>query len=221
MGASRMRQPPLDQDYDLLPPPPKTRAALRRPVAGNDAVSDAHFVVIAEIGPRRLFGATLSGEGGAGSTGLSRIAAYAAWATRGIEALLERLSDRAFAVLVALIFGAVFMFAGGVIGLARQAPPMQSAALEFSHVSLTPQDANGMRVLLINGIIENNAGGRRNVPPIRADLFSDGRLAASIVIDPPASDIAGGQSRGFAARIQHPGGKTPDLQLSFVPADAI
>ena len=50
-----------------------------------------------------------------------------------------------------------------------------------------------------------------------ADLITDERLAASIVITPPADVIYAGQSRGFSARVQHAGGKVPEVRVSFMP----
>jgi hypothetical protein len=55
------------------------------------------------------------------------------------------------------------------------------------------------------------------VRPIRADLIADERLTASIVIAPPTDAIYAGQSRGFSARLQHAGGKVPEVRLSFMP----
>jgi hypothetical protein len=74
-----------------------------------------------------------------------------------------------------------------------------------------------MRVLLINGIIDNMSGTTQLVRPIRADLFVDEQLTASIVIDPAVDAIYGGQSRGFSTRVQYAGGKMPEVRLSFLP----
>jgi hypothetical protein len=74
-----------------------------------------------------------------------------------------------------------------------------------------------MRILLINGIIDNESGTTQVVRPIRADLMADERLMASIIINPPVDVIYGGQSRGFSARVQQAGGKMPEVRLSFMP----
>jgi hypothetical protein len=80
---------------------------------------------------------------------------------------------------------------------------------------MTPQDANGMRVLLINGILENHGDEQRAMPSIRADLISGEVVLASTLISPPQGVLEGRQSRGFSAKVPHPGGKLPDLRLSL------
>ena len=73
-----------------------------------------------------------------------------------------------------------------------------------------------MEVLLINGIVENNSNDPQALPAIRADLFaSKGEKVASMLIEPPVQDIKAGLSHGFSARLRHPGGKTPEIKLSF------
>jgi hypothetical protein len=55
--------------------------------------------------------------------------------------------------------------------------------------------------------------------PIRADFINSGLLVRSVVIDPPVARIKAGESRGFSARLSHPGGKLPDVKLSFNTQD--
>ncbi len=78
-----------------------------------------------------------------------------------------------------------------------------------------------MRILVINGIIENGSGTTQTVRPIRADLMSGEQLVASMVINPPADVIYGGESRGFSARVQHSGGKMPEVRLSIHASEAV
>ena len=52
---------------------------------------------------------------------------------------------------------------------------------------------------------------------IKADLVSGNRLLSSITITPPTGRLDVGGSRGFSARLQHPGGKMPEVRLSFLP----
>ncbi|MGK6313184.1 hypothetical protein [Neorhizobium sp. DT-125] len=137
------------------------------------------------------------------------------------ERALGRLSADFFSAVVAVVFVLVFGLAGGFSFLfagsetAKAGPP-----LDITHVTMTPQDANGMRVLLINGIVENRSGESLAMPSIRAELMSGEALVASTLISPPVSAIAGGQSRGFSARVPHPGGKLPDLRLSLTERGA-
>ena len=93
-------------------------------------------------------------------------------------------------------------------------------ALSFSHVTLTQRDQNGMHILVLNGVIENGTGVDASVPPIRADFLAGDRVLASILVEPPTRMLGIGESRGFMARLPHPGGKTPDVRLSFMPQGA-
>lgn len=139
----------------------------------------------------------------------------------GAERLLSKLSADLFCALVAVAFIAVFAACGGFTFLFKAAEATASTGpLDITHVSLTPQDANGMRVLLINGIVENVSSDARPMPAIRADLMADNRVVASTLISPSAGGIEAGHSRGFSARVPHPGGKLPDLRLSFAERDA-
>lgn len=137
------------------------------------------------------------------------------------EKFLERFSERSFAVMVALVFGAVFMLASGFAGMQVQGMTVPVAALDITHASIIPQDNSGMRVLLINGIIENRGTAAQSVPQIRADLLHNGRLVASTLIEAPIAALERGHSRGFSAKLQHPGGKLPELRLSFVERDVM
>jgi hypothetical protein len=77
-----------------------------------------------------------------------------------------------------------------------------------------------MEVLLINGIVENNGHDVQAVPTIRADLFvAKGEKVASMLIEPPVAEIKPGLSHGFSAKLRHPGGKTPEIRLSFAQTD--
>jgi len=41
-----------------------------------------------------------------------------------------------------------------------------------------------------------------------------------MVIEPPVRQMQPGFSHGFSAKLRHPGGKTPEIKLSFVEAGA-
>ena len=77
----------------------------------------------------------------------------------------------------------------------------------------------GVRVLLLTAIIENRTGATRTLSPIRADLVSGGRLLTRTMIAPPAADLEPGHSRGISMRLPHPGGKMPEVRLSFTDMD--
>lgn len=188
-------------------------------MAAHTDVIDAHFVTVpTREAPRR-------GEATRGSNDNRRPFAAARpipanrWAglagdpLRRTEGLLQGLSDRGFAAFVALVFVVTFAIAGLIAG----APVEQANArpLDITHVSLTPRDDDGMRILQVNAIIENRSEARSPVPKLRADLIADGQIIASTYIAAPAAEIDAGHSRGITARLLHPGGKTPELRLSF------
>ncbi|WP_416797130.1 hypothetical protein [Ciceribacter azotifigens] len=227
MSAFRNHRRTAETIIDLLPPERPSRVARTSPVRTSVTdVADAQFVTVAKNIPtagakswcndnhnnRPLSSASRKRSSSSSSALASRV-------VRGIEGVLGRLSDRNFAFLVALVFGAVFT-AAGLFASPERASPIRAVALDITHVTLTPQDANGMQVLLVNAIIENHGPGQRSMPRVRADLLSGGQVVASTFIDTPTGSIGAGESRGLAARLRHPGGKLPELRLSFADEDA-
>ena len=216
MEASSFSRRAPGQAYDFLPPEPARR---QYRTARSADISDAEFVTVGKVRPREFSARTyndnrrrMASASGAQPPFLPTMAS----ALRAAEAWLQRASLRSFAVLVLGLTVLVFGLAGGFSGLSAEGAA-SGAPLHFTHVTVTPRDANGMRVLDINGIIENESGTTQTVHPIRADLVTDERLTASIVIEPPADVVYAGQSRGFSARVQHAGGKMPEVRLSFLP----
>ncbi len=132
-----------------------------------------------------------------------------------IERKLLRLSPDAFVAVVASVVVTVFTLFGGFSLLSGGTAADLGPAIDITHVTMTPQDANGMRVLLINGIVENRTEGRLDMPSIRAELMSGETVVASTLISTSASQIGGRESYGFSVRVPHPGGKLPDLRLSL------
>lgn len=200
--------------YDILTPE-APRARLSRPRHSTpETAIDAEFVILREASaPRR------PGNDNRTLPAQSLTEWLHAAIERG-ETWLSRLSANLFSALVAGLFVAVFTMAGGLSGFfAERAPAVPAQPLVITHASLTPQEANGMKLLTVNGIVENHGAGRMTVPKIRADLMAGQTLVASIVIPPPVAAIEAGHSHGFAARIAYPGGKTPELKLSFSRED--
>lgn len=223
MATFRSRQH-ANRPYDLLPPEPKPRpAAPQRRLRGGDVV-DADFVVVRGEGTFRPTSRSndnrpriMPHQGGA------RLADHVAMLT-GLVARVEQglrcLSERSFSAVVALMAVAVFALAGGLAGIAGASAPGPGVEnpLDISHVTLTTEESGGMKVLVVRGIVENRSGGTVAVPDIRADLVSGERMVASTIIAPPATAMFSGHSRGFAARLPHPGGKDPQIKLSFTTA---
>lgn len=208
-------------DFDLLMPETPARRTMRAANPGHDVV-DAEFVTIKENRARQPGN---DNRGAArrqmakppvtiGTLGL----AFIGW----LDRRLSRLSADAYSALVAGLAIFVFVCSGG---LSVVVPEKQAVAtanpLAISHVTVTPQEAGGMDILLISGIVENNGAALEEVPALRADLFvAKGQLVASMVIEPPVREMQPGFSHGFSAKLRHPGGKTPEIKLSFVEAGA-
>ncbi|WP_049732456.1 hypothetical protein [Rhizobium ecuadorense] len=216
MEASSFSRRTPGQAYDFLPPEP---AARQYRAARPADISDAEFVTLGKVRATEFTARTYNDnrKRAAGAHAAQALPTPAMTTVlRDLESFLQRASMRSFAGLVLALAVLVFGLAGGFSGLSA-APAYSGAPLHFTHVTVAPRDANGMRVLVINGIIENDSGTTQTVQPIRADLVTDERLTASIVISPPSDVIYGGQSRGFSARVQHAGGKLPEVRLSFLP----
>ncbi|EJT03663.1 hypothetical protein [Rhizobium sp. CCGE 510] len=216
MEASSFSRRTPGQAYDFLPPEP---AARQYRAARPADISDAEFVTLGKVRPKEFAARTYNDnrKRAAGARAAQpALTPVTATVLRDLEAFLQRPSMRSFAGLVLALALLVFGLAGGFSGFSGE-PAYSGAPLHFTHVTVAPRDANGMRMLVINGILENDSGTTQTVHPIRADLVTDERLTASIVINPPADVIYGGQSRGFSARVQHAGGKLPEVRLSFLP----
>ncbi|HEY0124657.1 MAG TPA: hypothetical protein VGC14_23420 [Rhizobium sp.] len=216
MGAFRHRRQQAGLVYDLLPP---ERGSVLQPAhrfGPKPDIVDAEFVTVI---PGR---ANSNYEKGARARPQLRPApgGILVHVTAGLhlaEGWLQRASRRSFVALIAALALLVFGLAGGFSGLSGTPAQATSEPLQFTHVTLTPRDENGMRVLTVNGIIENETGATLTVPPVRADIFSGAQLLTSVVVNSPVDRIGPHESRGFSTRLQHPGGKTPDVRLSFMP----
>jgi hypothetical protein len=209
-------------DFDLLMPETPVRRTARAANPTLDVV-DAEFVTIKENRSR---------QPGNDNRGAMRRQMEKPSVTVGVlgyafigwvDRKLSRLSVDAYSALVAGLAILVFVCSGGLSVVVPEKPAIAASVnpLAISHVTVTPQEAGGMDILLINGIVENNGTALEEVPAIRADLFvARGQLVASMVIEPPVRQMQPGFSHGFSAKLRHPGGKTPDIKLSFVEADA-
>jgi hypothetical protein len=224
MGAFRYRQQQTGLVYDLLPPEVQAGPRPRNRFERKPDVSDAEFITVLPTRSRASSATSFNDNGRykrpVHNATASPVATIAKGCIAAGERWLQRGSRRTFAVLVAAVFVLVFGLAGGFAGLSP-APvasvPATAAPLVFSHVTLTSRDANGMRMLVVSGMIENQSDCAIPVTEIKADLVSGNRLLSSIVITPPMGRLDAGGSRGFSARLQHPGGKMPEVRLSFVP----
>jgi hypothetical protein len=224
MGAFRYRQQQTGLVYDLLPPEVQAGPLPHTRFERKPDVSDAEFITVIPIRSKASSATSFNDNGRyprpVYNATASSVATIARVCIAAGERWLQRGSRRTFAVLVAAVFVLVFGLVGGFSGLSpapAASVPAAAAPLVFSHVTLTPRDANGMRMLVVSGIIENRTDSAVPVTEIKADLVSGNRLLSSIVITPPTGRLEAGASRGFSARLQHPGGKMPEVRLSFLP----
>ncbi|MHA7971481.1 hypothetical protein [Rhizobium sp. CAU 1783] len=219
MNAFRSRRHAAAPDIDLLPPD-RPRMPHAWPIRVTEDIVDAEFVTVRETTPRRPSDARSSNDnhrrtadrGWAASRPASR-RTFAAGILSRLESLLQTLSDKGFAAFVSLVFVAIFALAGLMVG--EPGARANAEPLDITHVSLTPHDDDGMRVLQVNAIIENRGTRTSVLPKLRADLIAGGQVIASTYIETPVSEIDAGHSRGITARLLHPGGKMPELRLSF------
>lgn len=211
-GAPRM---------DLLPPEPAPRSRAA-PMPRRADVVDADFETVAFPNRRpnhRVFNDNRTGiprrpqmtvrqeqisVGGLVVAMLSEAAAH-------LERLLGRASPAVFAGLVAALCGIAFLVvaAGGSTGAAMP------HGLTITDVSTRLGDANGMRVISVYGTVENQTDELQTVPVIEISVATEGRSKTAARILSGASILAPGESRPFAARLPHAGGKLPDVTVSF------
>lgn len=216
MSAFRHQKQAAVADLDLLPPDRARRRIEPHQRMGRPDVVDAQFVTVREAprpSPRPAAAASPA-------PAPSDLGALLRTGVELVEVRLQRLSDVAFSLLVAIVFVSIFSLAGQLVFGHGEHPEIAARPLDFTHVNLTPQDRNGMRVLLLNAIVENRTGREVALPKLRADLLIDGQVVASTYIEPPVDSLDGGESRGIVTRLQHPGGKMPEVRLSFEEAGA-
>ncbi|MBU2328103.1 MAG: hypothetical protein KJ755_12220 [Alphaproteobacteria bacterium] len=214
MSAFRHQKQAAAADLDLLPPDRARRRIEPHQRMARADVVDAQFITVRET-PKP------SPRPSAAPSSAPAPSDLRALLRRGIERVetrLQQLSDVAFSLLVAIAFVSMFSLAGQLVFGGGEHPEIAAKPLDFTHVNLTPQDRNGMRVLLLNAIVENRTGRAVTLPKLRADLLLDGQVVASTYIEPPVASLDGGESRGIVTRLQHPGGKTPEVRLSFEEA---
>lgn len=209
-------------DYDLLMPDAPAARLKARASVRQDTI-DADFVTVKETvyrdyGNDNRRAAYQQGKRRTVSA-LETFEAMIAW----IDRKLSSLSVDGYSAVVAAAAVGMFFMSGGfsVLPTGTEAVAAAPDPLAITHISITPQDAGGMEVLMINGIVDNRTDNIQEVPSIRADLFAaKGEKVASMLIEPPITEIGPGQSHGFSSKLRYPGGKTPEIKLSFTETDA-
>jgi hypothetical protein len=219
MNAFRFRQKQIKPDLDVLLPERQPRPKPRNGFPVDVDVMDADFVTVQDpVGDlrNRLHAGLNRGVVVQPSSDFGRMMQRLRELLHRWDRSLDVLSERSFTTLVSTLVLGVFVAAGGFTLLGSHGPaPHLGPALDITHVSVTPQKADGLNLVVVNAIVENRANTDQVLPPVRADLYLEGKLIASTLITPPAGEIGVGQSRGISARLSHPGGKAPQVKLSF------
>lgn len=220
------RKARAEMPIDILPPEGEEKGGsgkvirFPKPFPRQSEIEDAHFVPVNDRTRRRTAADASSNDRRPRKAEAAPRKAAMGGLFGAIETKLLRLSPDAFVAVVASVVVTVFTLFGGFSLLSGGSSVDPGPALDITHVTMTPQDANGMRVLLINGIVENRTEGRLAMPSIRAELISGEVVVASTLISTSASQIGGRESYGFSVRVPHPGGKLPDLRLSLAERGA-
>lgn len=210
--ARKSRQ---ETEPEFLPPEPGARRPV--PVRRFIDVSDADFVVISN---RTSTGPTNDNQPDAtfGKVSIGRLVGkLVLFAVRLCDRGLAKLSGQAFATLTGLAALAVFTLVIG-LGAARQEPSRAAIAAEplaIAGVSSHMEMANGLSLLVVTGRVENRDTIARIVPRIRLALGNPAKPDKTAEIVPMTGRLAPGEAAAFRVRINQPGGKPSDIQLSF------
>ncbi len=217
--SSNKGRPP---QYDFLPPEPAARKRIRFEAPTD--VTDAEFVVIDKnVAQMRFNDNQPAARAGRTQHWLFASARLIVRMIKITEKGLRLLSTRAFAALVALMVLSAFWFSGGFSFLAPDQVVAMPArpALAIADISSRIEQANGMNSLLVSARVENNSQKPLAVPTIRLELTSGDTLIRTADIQPPQNLLQAGQKADFVVRLSHPGGKPPQIRLSFVAAGGI
>ena len=196
--------------FDVLPPEP----AMRRPTASASRpmlVEDAVFEVIATERPRREFNDNPTPRRQSRRIEPARLLAIAGvFVINGLEHMLSRLSVQAFVTLITSLFLVVFWLFGGFAALASggASQPMKPFAVE--RVFIDEQDANGMKLLAVGGVLVNRSDRTLDVPALSV-MSESGELIGTI--PPDEGRIEAGASVNFAARLKLAGGKSGEISI--------
>ncbi|MDB5554460.1 MAG: uncharacterized protein JWL86_4444 [Rhizobium sp.] len=210
MQANRKSANGAIEVFDVLPPEP----TIRRPTASTNRpmlVEDAVFEVITAERPRREFNDNPTPRQPVRQIEPARLLAIAGvFVINRLEHMLSRLSPQAFVTLITSLFLTVFWLFGGFAALASgpAAEPMKPFAVE--QVFVDEQDANGMKLLAVGGVLINRSGRTLDVPALSVTSES-GELIGTILAT--TGKIEAGASVNFAARLKLTGGKSGEISI--------
>jgi len=210
MQANRKSANGAIEVFDVLPPEPMMRrhvARTSRPMLVEDAV----FEVITAERLRREFNDNPTPRQQVRRIDLTRLLAVAGvFVVNRVEHMLSRLSVQAFVTLITSLFLVVFWLFGGFNALASRpaAAPLKPFSVE--NVFVDEQDANGMKLLAVGGVLVNRSGRALDVPVLSV-TSEDGALIGTI--RPAEGKIEAGASLHFAARLKLTGGKSGEISI--------
>ena len=98
------------------------------------------------------------------------------------------------------------------LGLAVELP----LALEFRDLASEERDADGRRMLVVRGAIQNVSGQERPLPPIRVALLDESRTEIDFgLFDPPQAALGPGGSTPFEVQLGTPPPEARNFTVSF------
>lgn len=200
--------------YDVLPPEPRSRRQSGGQIGQALQVEDAIFEVV----PQRTVPLRQSNDNPPPvrkNTAPGRRAVLSEPAGRialGIERHLARLSPQAFMMLVTLLFVAVFSVCGGFSSFSqRRAAAGPTQPFSISDVTVAAEDANGMRVVSVSGMLVNVSPEVQPAPRLTVVGGSLRRPLGSLTL--PVGTLPSGTAIRFSGRFNLAGGKAGDIAV--------
>lgn len=115
-----------------------------------------------------------------------------------------------------LVAAALVILACGVIfaGL-RLLSENAASGLVIADIHQSPVDSNGLRIVELSGSVENHGDGPVSLPPLIAELKSETGSVSRSAVSLGDRQLAAGATARFLIRMSSPGGKRPQVSVSF------
>lgn len=223
MHAFRFHSRQAAAGMDLLPPDRAPRTTPKTSPARPAAFVDAEFEVVpraARGAPYPVFNDNSRDRprpSGVRAPQMADVVPLPLRVLGRIEAMLQRVSVKTYAMMVAGVSATVFLL---LVGLPGGAAPVPSAPLVLSTLKTVVSEENGMKVLSVYGTVQNRSNAAMHVPTIVVDVIASGKRVTASRVAAGASSLDVGENRAFSTRLLHTGGKLPEVAVSFEQADA-
>jgi hypothetical protein len=135
----------------------------------------------------------------------------------GLERNLKLLPERGFVGLAVFLCVSIFLAVYFYWPANRPTAYARSNGLVITHIHQSPVDANGFRIIELTGVVENRSSTARPVPAVIAELRSDSGAVNKAAVSLGDKALAAGKTATFFLRIPYPGGKHPQVAVSFAP----